>query len=298
VTLGDSGPIQFTLTVRNTGQADLSVAIVGLPCSVDINGNPVPTTVTIPAGQSAGPFVCTADVMCPDGTNFNVTVTGTAVASTSVPCVYDSNGNAVTTRPSSCSGDVICVQPVTCRVTGGGVLNPGIVDQSCIPVETTIFPFVVNGLPVRSITHGGQLGAPFAQMDCGEKLGNPCIRGQWQHTRHYEGKGNPRDVIDMNFHSVNPKGQYDSLSCACLGCCDPETGAFIPAVVGPLIHKFQLCNPDDHKVCGPQPRPSPANAIIFSGIARVTPTTDAGGNGKTAEYVICRVYNEDRSEPG
>jgi hypothetical protein len=187
---------------------------------------------------------------------------------------------------------------VTCRVTGGGTLIDGTVDVSCINVPTTISPLVVNGLTVNKITHGGQLGAPFSQMDCGAILGNPCIRGQWQHTRHYQGRGNPRDVIDMNFHSVTPKGQFDSLSCACLGCCDPITGAFIPASVGPLIHKFALCNPDDHKVCGPQPRPSPANAIIFSGVGKLTPASDNGANGNQAEWVIVRVYIEDRSEPG
>jgi hypothetical protein len=195
---------------------------------------------------------------------------------------------------------VTCQQPTTCRVTGGGQLIPGFVDQSCIEVNTTIFPFTSpNGLTIRKITHGGQLGAPFSHMDCGTILGNPCIRGQWQHTRHYEGTANPRDVIDMDFHSQTPKGQYDSLSCACLGCCDPATGEFIPPSVGPLIHKFALCNPDDHKVCGPQPRPSPANAIIWSGIGKITPVDDVrGSRAAQAEWVVFRVYIEDRSEPG
>ena len=93
----------------------------------------------------------------------------------------------------------------------------------------------------------------------------------------------------MDFHSQTPKGQYDSLSCACLGCCDPASGAFIPPTVGPKIHKFALCNPDDHKVCGPQPRPAPANAIIFSGIGRITPTDDIqGGRAAQAEWIIER----------
>jgi len=238
-------------------------------------------------------------VTCPQGSTITVTVTGTAIASDGVPCVFDIKGNAITTAPSSCSASVTCAQPVACRVTGGGTLIDGTVDNSCIDVPTTIFPLVVNGLTVNKITHGGQLGAPFSQMDCGAILGNPCIRGQWQHTRHYQGNGNPRDVFDMNFHSVTPKGQFDSLSCACLGCCDPTTGAFISPTFGPLIHKFALCNPDDHKVCGPQPRPSPANAIIFSGVGKLTPTDDIrGGRPENAEWVIFRVYIEDRSEPG
>jgi hypothetical protein len=178
VTLTDSGPVDFSLTVNNTGQAALSVAIVGLPCSVDLDGNAIPTTVTIPAGGSTN-FVCSVEVVCPTGANFTVTVTGTAVASATVPCVFDENGNAITTAPSSCSASVSCAQPVTCRVTGGGTLIDGTVDNSCIDVPTTISPLVVNGLTVNKITHGGQLGAPFSQMDCGAILGNPCIRGQW-----------------------------------------------------------------------------------------------------------------------
>jgi len=294
----DSGPVDLILTVKNTGQVDLNVAIVGLPCTTDISGNPIPTSITVAAGESSTPIVCSADVTCPAGASFSVTVTGTAVASSTVPCIYNVQGQAIQTAPSSCQASVACQLPVTCRVTGGGTLIEGTVDQSCIAVPTTIFDSA-NPSPVVKITHGGQLGAPFSQMDCGTILGNPCIRGQWQHTRHYVGNGNPRDVIDMDFHSQTPKGQYDSLSCACLGCCDPASGAFIPPTVGPKIHKFALCNPDDHKVCGPQPRPAPANAIIFSGIGRITPTDDIqGGRAAQAEWIIFRVYIEDRSEPG
>lgn len=296
VTLPDSGPVTMSITINNTGGADLSVTVTGLPCTPP----ELAQAITIPAGQSAGPFSCSFDVTCPAGANLNVTVVGTAVASVRVPCVYDSTGQAVTTAPSSCTASVECnvITPLECRVTGGGILLPGNVDQSCIPVNTTIFPSRVNSLTVVKITHGGQLGAPFAQMDCGAILGNPCIRGQWQHTRHYGGTGNPRDVIDMDFHSATPKGVYDSLSCACLGCCDPASGAFIPPTIGPKVHKFALCNPDDHKVCGPEPRPAPANAIIWSGVGQIKPETDSGSNQKAAQWVVFRIYIEDRSEPG
>jgi len=301
VTLPDSGPVEFSLTVKNTGQVDLSVAIVGLPCSVDLNGNPIPTTITVAAGTSSDPIVCSVDVTCPSGANFSVTVTGTAVASTAVPCIFNVQGQAIQTTPSTCTASVNCVTPVTCRVTGGGTLYPNTSDQSCNQVCTVLLPgSSIAGLTLDHISHGGQLGAPFSQMDCGAILGNLCIRGQWQHNRHYIGKGNPRDEFDVDFHSVTPKGVFDSLSCACLGCCDPATGAFIPPSLGGLgVHKFQLCNPDDHKVCGPQPRPAPANAIIFSGIGQFSPASPNGGvNSARAEWVVFRVYIEDRSEPG
>jgi len=304
VTLAGDGPVTYYVKITNTGQVPLSNVIVDDPVLTAKGCPGLPLTVSLPGGvlatnDSVTVTLCTIDVTCAE-TPLNNTIT---VSATPAPVTINSclpvDVNGVPVRAThTCSARVECQAPVTCRVTGGGVLTPGIVDQSCIPVETTIIPFIVNGLTVRQITHGGQLGAPFSHMDCGDKLGNPCIRGEWQHTRHYEGKGNPRDVIDMNFHSANPKGAYDSLMCACLGCCDPETGAFILPTVGPLIHKFALCNPDDHKVCGPQPRPSPANAIIFSGIARVTSTDDSNANVRTAEYVVFRVYIEDRSEPG
>jgi uncharacterized repeat protein (TIGR01451 family) len=296
-----STPVTFIEVITNTGVADLNVTVSGLPPLVDCNDTNTAITIQqplfIPAGGSATITGCLL-ASCP-GVNINVTAQGTAVANQTIPCVFDANGNAVATGVSqACPASVSCVAAVTCRVTGGGVLMPGASDQSCILVNTTILPLIVNGLPVDKITHGGQLGAPFSQMDCGAILGNPCIRGQWEHVRHYVGKGNPRDVIDMNFHSTTPKGQFDSLSCACLGCCDPATGVFIPPVVGPLIHKFALCNPDDHSICGPEPRPAPANSIIFSGVGTLTPTTDSGANNKAATWVVFRVYIEDRSEPG
>jgi hypothetical protein len=163
-------------------------------------------------------------------------------------------------------------------------------------VVTTIYP----SRNVDHISHGGQLGAPFARMNCDSNvLGNPCIRGQWEHVRHYQGNGNPRDVIDMNFHSATPKGVFDTLLCACLGCCDPARGGFVAPTLGPAIHKFQICNPDDRKVCGPLPRPAPANALIFSGVGRITPTDDINGpRANRSEWVVFRIYIEDRSEPG
>src|SRR5207247_2416273 len=58
-------------------------------------------------------------------------------------------------------------------------------------------------------------------------------------------------------------------------------------------------NPDDHKVCGPEPRPAPANAIIFSGVGRFKKFVNSDNNGVGNQtWVVFRVYIEDRSEPG
>jgi hypothetical protein len=72
-----------------------------------------------------------------------------------------------------------------------------------------------------------------------------------------------------------------------------------PAPPGWSNLKFKVCNPDDRRICGPLPRPAPANAIIFTGIGTLTPGTNTS-NGKKASsrYVVFRVYIEDRSDPG
>jgi hypothetical protein len=306
---GPTGPLTLTTTIYNDSDVDLNVTVANLPALVDCidQVTPIVTTQPILILRRSNHVItgCIVQTECTEVT-YDITVSGTVSTNGSnadCECYYNHNGEPITTTVDAnnhCPVCIKCQPPVTCRVTGGGQLIPGFVDQSCIEVATTIFPFTSpNGLTIKKITHGGQLGAPFAEMDCGAILGNPCIRGQWSHTRHYEGTANPRDVFDMNFHSQTPKGTYDSLSCACLGCCDPESGVFIPPTKGPLVHKFQLCNPDDHKVCGPQPRPAPANVIIWSGIGRITPTDDVkGSRAAQAEWVIYRIYIEDRSEPG
>jgi len=298
---GFSGPVRLTVTLNNTGSSDLDVTTIsGLPALVDCTDQTTPVVVALPIHIAAGGTVTIEGCFqhaCPTALSFPIKAHAEANDHAGTLCVYSSTGLRISddSSDSDCVCTITCTTPVTCRVTGGGQLIPGFVDQSCIAVNTTIFPFTSpNGLTIKKITHGGQLGAPFSHMDCGEVLGNPCIRGQWQHTRHYQGTANPRDVIDMDFHSQTPKGQYDSLDCACLGCCDPETGVFITPIV-----LNGICNPDDHKVCGPQPRPAPANAIIFSGVGKVTPTDDVrGSRAAQAEWVVFRVYIEDRSEPG
>jgi len=294
---GSNQPVTFTLVITNTGLVDLNVALSGVPALVDCgdptNAVTVPLSVLIPAG---GVYTLTGCVLvsCP-GAQFDVRVQGSAEAGTNLVCVVDADGNVVTTgEPSQCTAQVCCVTPVTCRTTGGGQLIPGFSNPNCIEVPTTIFPATAGGSNVVfKITHGGQLGAPYAHQDCGEILGNPCIRGQWEHNRHYEGKGNPKDTITA-FHTVTPKGQFDSLSCACLPCC-PSEGVTNAATTGPG-KKFVLCNPDDHKICGPMPRPAPANALIWSGIGVLKHVDDNGSKG--GEWVVLRVYIEDRSEPG
>jgi hypothetical protein len=297
-TLTTSGPVQFTLTINNTGDADLNVTVTGLPtlndCDVEITD-----PIFIAAGDS---FVttCTTDVTCPEGADFNVTVVGTAVASETVPCVFDSEGNAVSTEESTCDACVNCQEEgLFCRTTGGGDLLPDTTDEltdPCIDVETTLSPGAsALGQLLTKVTHGGQMGAPFADESCpttvGE-LGNPCIKGQWQHVRHYQGTGNPRDVVSA-FHAGGPnKGVFDTLHCECLPCCEPSEEAELP----PGWENKDICNPFDHKVCGPLPRPAPANALIWTGVGQMNQASDTGK--KPAKYVVVRVYIEDRSEPG
>src|SRR5262249_52358716 len=127
-------PVEFTEVITNTGAADLNVTVSGLPPLVDCDNTNLSITITNPifiaAGQSTTISGCIL-VSCP-GVNISVGVQGAAVASTNIPCVFDANGNAVETASNSCAASVSCVVPVSCRVTGGGVLMPNTSDNSCI----------------------------------------------------------------------------------------------------------------------------------------------------------------------
>jgi hypothetical protein len=112
----------FVLTVQNTGQATVKVnttEVLGgnitLSGCVDSAKNPVDPTVpyNLAPSQSAT-FTC--DIVlganaCPGPDTIQVTVTGTAVATTTAPCIFDSAGNAAKTAPSSCNGTIQCTSP-------------------------------------------------------------------------------------------------------------------------------------------------------------------------------------------
>jgi len=301
------------LTVRNTGQLTESVQLTetasGVTVSgcVDANGDPVDPSLPfdLASGASVTIYCDICDITCPGPDTISISVVASAIGNETYPCILDAEGNPVTTASDSCPGTVSCVQPTECRTTGGGTLYEGDSNENCVTVTTTLWPTSQNGLVLDHISHGGQLGAPFANKDCAEFLANPCIRGQWQHTRHYQGKGNPRHIIESNFHSNTPKGIFDTLKCECLGCCANEEGNSKKGPNGNFTgwdnFKFEVCNQDDHRVCGPVPRPAPANALIWSGVGTgkfITDTTTAGAAAKAAEWMIIRVYVEDRSEPG
>jgi hypothetical protein len=313
---GSNTPITFTLTITNTGQSAVNVVVSNLPALfVCTNGSNIVVAqpILLPVGGSTTISGCTL-VACPAGANFNVAVQGTAV-SCGTNCIFDAAGNVIRTAVSRCEACVQCPVAVFCRTTGGGQLIQGFtVGQNetngtgsnavvCIPQVTTLFPTQsCTGLILEKVTHGGQLGAPYGQKDCGEVLGNPCIRGQWQHVRHYQGQGNPRDVIDA-FHTATPKGSFDSMNCACLPCCTNSAGdVHQPNGNFSGQDKFEVCNKEDHRICGPQPRPAPANALIWTGLAKssLCSTNDANGNGNgnNQVWLVVRVYIEDRSEPG
>jgi hypothetical protein len=303
-------PVQITFQICDYGPDDATFTLTGLPQLY--TDDSLMTTSTIPTTVSASNCVTISGwmvVSCGSTPiNLNITVQGTATSNTNYPCIYDSSGNVIvaSTCQNGCQAKVECQQPVTCRVTGGGTLYAGDISINCTNVTTVLLDDLADdaGLAVNYISHGGQLGAPFSQMDCSNRLANPCIRGEWEHVRHYDNKNNGvQDVFDMNFHTANPNitGHFDTLMCACLPCCSNGTNYVgnQPAPPGWSNLKFKVCNPDDRRICGPLPSPAPANAIIFTGIGTLTPGTNtANGKKAVSRYVIFRVYIEDRSDPG
>jgi uncharacterized repeat protein (TIGR01451 family) len=314
-----NAPITVTLCLSNNGTADeLVTAVTGLPalvlCSDDTTPVDINAALGLPMSLKAGASTCTTLgcwlVTCNGNTggSFSPSVTVIADTNETAVCVYDKNGAVISTSISGkCPVSVSCLVPTSCRTTGGGTMYNCDTSVDCVTVTTVLRPSSINvsgkTLTLDHVSHGGQLGAPYSQQDCATILADQCIRGEWQHNRHYSGPNNPTDVYAADFHTAGTNAAshpiFDTLLCECLGCCSAD-GTKRPAVIGSLAHngKFFLCNPDDHKVCGPMPRPAPDNALIWTGIGSLTPANTTPGNQKTANYAILRVYVEDRSEPG
>jgi hypothetical protein len=314
-----NAPITVTFCITNTGSTDeIVTAVSGLPPLVLCSDDTTPVDpnlilglpLTLPSGQSVCAALGCWLVSCSGNTGGSFSPGVTVIADTNIVglCVWDTNGVVISTSISgTCPASVSCLVPTSCRTTGGGTMYNCDTSVDCVTVTTVLRPSSINvsgkTLTLDHVSHGGQLGAPYSQPDCAQILADQCIRGEWQHNRHYSGPNNPADVYAADFHTAGTNAAshpiFDTLLCECLGCCSAD-GTKIPAVIGSLAHngKFFLCNPDDHKVCGPMPRPAPDNALIWSGLATLTPANTIAGNQKTANYAVVRVYVEDRSEPG
>ena len=265
---GFNGSVALYIKVSNTGQAELkNIRLAGLPAGCE---PAIPATLAPGASFIA---TCNPTIVCPGGARYDVTVTADASDENGQVCVYDRNGVTIDVN-SRCYALAECKPPEACRTTGGGKQYPSADVNGAAPDELPANLFPAN---VTYVTHGGQVGASLGRAACFSPEDH-CITGQWQHVRHN------KDGSEGNFHS----DYFDSLLCACLGCTDPVTGAFIRPIT-----QGSLCNPDN-RLCGPEPRRAPANAIMFTGVGN---WTDSPGK-RAPQSVVFRVYIEDRSEPG
>jgi hypothetical protein len=258
--------IVWFVTILNTGYADLTHVVVTDASSLC---NAAPAPFSLPRGASNVITLCTiTNFVCTNGgleNTVRVVADRFAVAGNTNVCAHDLAGTQITVR-TECSAQILCSTPAACRVTGGGRQD----DPLVCPHD------------VRYVTHGGQVGAPVGNQICvvttNFTLGNPCIHGRWTHVRHVQGG------LEGNFHARF----FDTLDCACLDDVIGTNGVYGPGtVVG------GLCNPGD-RVAGPEPRPAPANKIVFTGVGDW-----ADPNGRRApRATLFRVDIEDRSEPG
>jgi len=283
----DGQPHVVTNAVRicNTGDLPLSDITVYAPHLVALGGACAEVAnlrLSLGVGECTNIVLCVDAPACePDcGIAFSNYVQVTAYVDLTKTNVCDwikdtSNRVVRASTSTECEAVVGCVAPNACRTTGGGRQD-----------DPLVYP-----RDVRYVTHGGQVGAPVGNRVCEVTddfyLGNPCIHGRFTHVRHAKGG------LRGNFHAR----YYDTLDCVCL---DTNTFAqvsqfgYTNLVYGPGTIEDQVCNPDDHKVAGPQPRPAPANKIVFTGVGDW-----ADPNGRRAPRAcLFRVDIEDRSEPG
>jgi hypothetical protein len=252
------------ITVTNLGIVNL----LGVTFSSDdtnlCNINLAP--IDLPVGSTRTIALCTNFAyVC---TNFSITITATAnqYSDTNGTIITrDINGEPIVVSAEA-PGCVECTAPNAARVTGGGRQD----DPLVYPAD------------VRYVTHGGQVGAPFGEMNCSPisnpLRGNPCIHGRWTHVRH--GQGGSRGNFQARL--------FDTLATVCLTTNIGPGGVYSSGTISNGI-----CNPGD-RLSGPgQPRAA-ANKIVFTGVGD---WTDSSGR-RTPQAVLFRVDIEDRGNPG
>jgi hypothetical protein len=281
------------LRICNTGDLPLTDIRIHAPHLVALGGacaEIANLSLSLDAGACTNIELCVDAPVCEPNcgvvfSNF-VQVSGSVDLSKTNVCAYTynaTNGLDLVSTTTECSAVVGCQIPNACRVTGGGRQD-----------DPLAFPH-----NVRYVTHGGQVGAPVGNKVCEVTddfyLGNPCIHGRWTHVRHAKGG------LRGNFHAR----YYDTLDCACLDTTTVATNIsiltpwgtnqnYVNLVYGSGTVTDGVCNADDHKVAGPQPRPAGANKIVFTGVGDW-----ADPNGRRAPRAcLFRVDIEDRSEPG
>src|SRR5881296_1033956 len=263
-----NGVNQMTFKVTNTGGVALANCAItdniftnDSTCPPTGAGTPVPTTPAAIASLDPGAMA--------SATGSVSGLTGNACDEVSVTCdVVGATGRTVTATDAQ-----VCLAappPSGCRVTGGGLVDACGPD---LPGGDAPEHCGDRASDALDATHGGQVGAPVG-VATAFTPDSVCIQGEWQHVRHI------RPKLYGNFHART----FDSLNCACLPCAgDPGSGTVTDG----------LCNPGD-RICGPEPRRAPDNAICFSGVGDYAVT-----NGNRApRSVVFRVDVQDHSEPG
>jgi hypothetical protein len=282
VTLPSDGqpyPVTYGVAVSNASALPLRVFIQ----DPTLANCPLPSEFSTgfplaPGDVKIWPNICTANLQCgvdplDEGALINTIIVSARVDTemTNV-CAYTRDGREIFTT-NTCSATVLCPSPAACRTTGGGR------QDADSPHGPLAWPLqgggieCLEGMDVRYVTHGGQVGAPVGNAITFDP-DSECIQGNWEHVRHAQGGRR------ANFHAKS----FDSLLCACLGE-GSEPGVVIDGV----------CNPDDKKNgLGPLPRKAPANKITFSGVGDYT----CQKGGRAPRACLFRVDLEDRSEPG
>ncbi len=133
---GQPCAVTFTITVTNTGAANLTAVTISSAALAALQGCTLPAPFNLAAGASQT-FTCSPTVSCPGGAEtVNVSVTGQVASDTTHCGVYDVNGQPISVT-SACSGTIVC-GPELGGISGLVVLYCSPTSQGLLGTETGI----------------------------------------------------------------------------------------------------------------------------------------------------------------
>ena len=272
--LTNSGPVQVSLILRNTGTSPLRVtAVNGLPALVDCqSGAPIPVTLPINIGPGGSVNIAgCAQVQCPGGTNFTVTANAEADDQNGTLCVNNQNGVRITDS-TSCTAAVACA----------GCCVFLLIDEDCIDNTTPGYSLPPNTGHKDDFERRGKT---FTDRDVNDDRPRLAQRAP---LRFFNNPTNFGRVIILRSGQISDEGLF------ALKEYPDSWNTAGPTTNGLLNFRGEPCEPFPHGV-GPGLGTGNDPEIYLDKIPRVTPLRATALSMLVGELICALVWDSDIS---